>query len=148
MLAPPRWLTHAADRARDRWRRSHLDPDLAAGHRGEDLAHRFLEHHGYQVVARNYRPSTGGGELDLVAWHGDVLVVVEVKSRRTADYGAPETAVDLTKQIHLIRAARDYARRANVAWERVRFDIVSVIQSEPPQLELHRDAFSANSPLR
>jgi len=65
-----------------------------------------------------------------------------VKTRASAEFGEPERAVDAEKQQHVRRAARDYARRAGVEWERVRFDIVSVVLDERPvRIEWIRDAF-------
>jgi putative endonuclease len=115
---------------------------LAANHGriGEDMAHRYLRSRGCTVVARNYRPPAGHGEIDLVVRHGEKLVFVEVKTRDSADFGEPERAVDSEKQVHLTRAARDYARRAGVEWQYVRFDIVSVILA-PRRIEWLRDAF-------
>ncbi|MEI9974953.1 MAG: YraN family protein [Ignavibacteriota bacterium] len=127
-------LYRAADALR---RRSFPDNH---GRIGEDLAHRYLRSHGCTVVARNYRPPSGHGEIDLVAWHGGKLVFFEVKTRETVEFGEPERAVDAEKQFHLLRAARDYARRANVDWQTVRFDVVAVILS-PRRIEWHRDAF-------
>jgi putative endonuclease len=110
------------------------------GRMGEDLAHRYLRGRGCTVVARNYRPPSGHGEIDLVAWQGENLVFVEVKTRETAEFGEPARAVDAEKQLHLTRAARDYARRAGVEWPRVRFDIVAITLS-PRRIEWLRDAF-------
>jgi putative endonuclease len=92
-------------------------------------------------VARNYRSLHGSGEIDLVAWHGDTLVFVEVKARASEEYGAPDRAVDREKEGYVRRAALDYARRANVEWNRVRFDIVSVVLVKPPHVEWIQDAF-------
>jgi putative endonuclease len=94
---------------------------------GEDYAHRYLRSKGCTVVARNYRTPSGAGEIDLVVWHGDKLAFVEVKTRATAEFGEPESAVDEEKQGKIQRAARDYARRAGVEWSRTRFDIVSIV---------------------
>jgi len=141
------WFCRLADAVRDRGRRRFWPADLASGRRAEDLAHRFLRKRGMVIVARNYRPPSGGGEIDLIGWDGDKLAFVEVKSRATADFGAPEHAVDGEKERFLERAARDYARRAGVDWNRVRFDIVSVIFSEPPKLELFADAFEPRRTL-
>ena len=110
------------------------------GRLGEDMAHRYLRGHGCTVVARNYRPRSGNGEIDLVAWHREKLVFVEVKTRDTAEFGQPDRAVDADKRQSLARAARDYARRAGVEWPQVRFDIVAVILA-PPRIEWLRDAF-------
>ena len=141
-------LYRLADRLRQGARRRGIDPDLAAGRRGEDLAHRYLRRQGFTVVARNFRPrSAGAGEVDLIAWEKERLVFVEVKSRATEDYGTPDRAVDPEKQRHIERAAREYSRRAQVGWDLVRFDIVSVLLTRPPKIELLRDAFGPRRTL-
>ena len=141
------WVYRLADAVRDRGRRRFWPRDLASGRRAEDLAHRFLRRRGMVIVARNYRPPFGGGEIDLIGWDREKLAIVEVKSRATAEFGDPEHAVDQEKQRFLERAARDYARRAGVDWNRVRFDIVSVILSTPPRLVLFADAFEPRRTL-
>ena len=128
-------LYRLADAAR---RRARGDAD---GRSGEDLAHRHLRRHGCTVVARNYRPRQGGGELDLVAWDGAALAVVEVKTRANADFGDPDRAVDEEKRHYLRRAAHDYARRAGVDPDKLRFDVVTVVLARPPRIEWRRDAF-------
>ena len=130
------FLYRAADCLRHR---RHADDH---GWLGEDLAHRYLQRQGCIIVARRYRPAGGGGEIDLVAWQGETLVFVEVKTRATAEFGLPERAVDAEKERYLRHAGRDYARRAGVEWTRVRFDIVSVVLTEPPLIEWYPDAFS------
>jgi putative endonuclease len=128
-------IYRAADGLR---RRRHTEDH---GRIGEDLAHRHLRRNGCTVVARNYRVPSGKGEIDLVAWHGDRLVFVEVKTRATADFGAPEGAVDTEKRDLVMRAARDYVRRAEVSWDQVRFDIVSIVLQPEQKIEWLRDAF-------
>ncbi len=102
------WLLRLSDAVRDRGRTRCWPADRAAGRRGEDLAHRYLERCGMTVVARNWQPSVGQGEIDLVAWEGDRLVFVEVKARAGDQFGAPERNVDAGK-----REALD-ARRAQL----------------------------------
>jgi putative endonuclease len=131
-----------ADGARDRARRR-LSPQIRAGKRGEDLAHRFLRASKYTVVARNWRPAAGTGEIDLVAWDAETLVFAEVKTRASEEFGAPERAVDRDKQESLVRAARAYTRQAGIVWERVRFDVIDVILAEPPKITLLKNAFHA-----
>lgn len=126
-------------RAADALRRRSLGEDH--GRVGEDYAHRHLRKRGCAVVARNYRTPSGSGEIDIVAWDGETLAFVEVKTRVSAEHGDPESAVDEAKQTRLRIAARDYARRAGVEWERTRFDIVSVLLGRPVQIEWLRDAF-------
>jgi putative endonuclease len=132
-----------ADRARDRGRRRAWDAAKALGRRGEDVAHRHLQREGLTVVARNYRTATGSAEIDLVAWEGDTLVFAEVKTRTTTEFGPPDRAVGDEKRRAMVKAAQDYARRAEVPWEKVRFDVVNVVCSTPPAVTHFRDAFSA-----
>ena len=141
------WLLRLSDSARDRARRRVEAPGQAAGRRGEDLAHRYLEDRGMKIVARNWRPSTGSGEVDLIAWEQDTLVFVEVKSRASDEYGAPARNVDEQKRQALVGAGRNYARRAGVEWERVRFDLVGIIFGEPPEITHVKDAFKAERVL-
>ncbi len=108
------------------------------GRRGEDLAHRYLRRNGFTVVARNWRPPQGGGELDIVAWEGETLVFVEVKSRTSGEWSAPERDIDAEKISALRRAARDYVRRSGADESRTRFDAVSITGDAITHL---RDAF-------
>ncbi len=126
------------DNLRDRKRRQIWTATAAAGRRGEDLAHRYLRRQGYVVVARNYRPASGDAEADIVAWDRDTLVIVEVKSRASGDYGPPERAISPEKRAHMSRVAREFASRNSTPWDRVRFDIVTVLLTKPPQIALHR----------
>jgi putative endonuclease len=128
------WLRH-----RSRLRRG--SPDKARGRRGEDLAHRYLQRQGFTIVARNYRLASGSAEADVIGWQGGELVFVEVKTRRSAEFGPPDRAVGEEKRRHIRRAAREYARKTNTPMDRVRFDLVNVILTDPPELEWLRGAF-------
>jgi putative endonuclease len=116
-----------------------------AGRHGEDLAHRFLRRNGFIIVARNYRLAAGDAEADLIAWEGEMLVIVEVKARSSEDYGSPDRAIGEAKRRHLLRVAREYSRKSGVSWEHVRLDVVTVILSDPPQVKLFRGALSTHS---
>ena len=97
---------------------------------GEDLATNLLLQKGYRILERNWR--CGHLEVDIIAENDDYLVIVEVKTRKSVLFGAPEVFVDMQKQRHLVRAAMYYARFKNVTKE-IRFDIISVINS--PELK-------------
>ena len=118
----------------------------ANGRRSEDLVHRHLQQHGLTVVARNWRPRSGPGEIDLIAWDRDTLVFVEVKSRATDAFGSPERDVDRAKQVALARAANDYARRARVPLDRLRFDLVTLVQ-QPAAVRWKKDAYRLTGTL-
>lgn len=128
------WLRHQARLRRE----TH---DRAWGQRGEDLAHRYLRRQGYVIVARNFRTRSGSGEVDLVGWDGEALAFIEVKTRSSDEVGPPDRAVDRDKQSRLRIAAGDYARRADIGIEKARFDIVSIVLREPPEITLRKDAF-------
>ncbi len=128
-------------------RRQQLSADLLMGRRGEEEAYWHLRHHGFIMVEKNYRPEGLHGEVDLIGWDRDVLVFIEVKTRRTGRVISPEAAVDWDKQQNLIAAAREYRRRGNLLSKPYRFDIVSIVVAgnggESPAMELQhfRDAF-------
>jgi putative endonuclease len=111
------------------------------GRTGEDLAHRYLRKAGFEILARRYRLSDGSGEVDIVARDETTLVFVEVKTRQTSDYGAPERAVGYEKEQHNVKAARSYALRAGADWNTVRFDIIAIVLTNPPSITHLRDAF-------
>jgi putative endonuclease len=127
------WLRH---RARLRKARVH-----ALGSRAEDIAHRYLRSHGYTILARNFCTRTRSAEVDIVASHGEQIVFVEVKSRTSEEFAVPERAVGAEKQRHIVRAAREYALRAEIPWSRVRFDVIAVVYTEPITVRHLADAF-------
>lgn len=117
---------------------------LETGRRGEEEAYFFLRRHGYVVIARNYRSPRSRSELDLVAWDGETLCFVEVKTRTTRDVKPAELAVDAEKQRDLGRVAREFLRKMKGA-PLFRFDIVSVYfeAGKAPEITLFKDAFRA-----
>lgn len=96
------------------------------GKHGEQLAERFLESKGYQVVARNWRYQQR--ELDLIVWEqpGELLVFVEVKTRSTHAFGYPEEAITNTKKQFLVEAANAYLEQAELDCE-LRFDVIAIL---------------------
>ena len=99
---------------------------IEVGRSGEDLAVAWYRSHGYDVIDRNWRCSIG--EIDIVARRGGLLVVVEVKSRRTAAFGVPALAVTPVKQRRLRRLAACWLAKYRVIRRvEVRFDVASVV---------------------
>lgn len=98
---------------------------------GEDLAADYLQRKGYTIIERDWK--SGRRDLDIVAKNGNVIVFVEVKTRRNSLYGQPEEAVDYRKLQSLQQAINHYIKFRHIRQE-VRFDIISVvgtIGSEP-----------------
>jgi len=105
----------------------------------EDFAADALTTLGYRVTERNVR--NRGGELDIVAWEGDTLCIVEVRYTATLDFGGPLATVSDDKKRRIRRAAAAYLQSLRKE-PFVRFDVVGVC-GHPDNLryELVRDAF-------
>jgi putative endonuclease len=110
------------------------------GATGEDLAADILQKQGYHIIARNYR--TPLGEIDLIARHQGALVFVEVKTRRSEKFGAPQEAVHEAKQERLRHLAEYYLQQQEVGDVTVRFDVVAILwQRGKPRVEVITGAF-------
>jgi len=107
---------------------------------GESFAVEVLEKNGYQILEQNYRTSLG--EIDIIAREGDVLVFVEVKSRRTGKFGSPKLAVTAKKQRKISMVALEYLKQTRQNGEKARFDVVSIrFVPEQPDVEIIKNAF-------
>ncbi len=108
------------------------------GKQGEEMATRFLQEKGLTLVAKNYRHRRG--EIDLVMRDRDTLVFVEVKLRRNANFGDPETFVDQSQAERIAEAADHYVHE--MEWEgNIRFDIVAITLQPQITIEHFEDAF-------
>lgn len=95
------------------------------GDRGERKAVEFLKSQGYRILSRQHSSSTG--EIDIIAQDRDVIVFVEVKTRRTTDEGQPWEAVDRRKQDKLTRTALSWLKKNRWLEKPSRFDVVSIL---------------------
>ncbi|MCS7013370.1 MAG: YraN family protein [Chloroherpetonaceae bacterium] len=110
------------------------------GQRGEALAAEFLKAKGFEILAQNYR--CGRNEIDLIAKRNNVISFVEVKTRRSYEFGHPAEAVTKSKQREIAKAALCYIERAAHQGVTYRFDVVAVmLHHTPPAIELIEDAF-------
>jgi putative endonuclease len=126
------------------------NPEWWLGRRGEDLAVRHLRRNGCKVLYRNFR-APRGGEVDIVCRDKtcNELVFVEVKTRRTRDYGSPASAVNFEKQKLITRGALAWLRMLDNPNIIFRFDIVEVIiDAEGESLNIVRAAFQLPNPHR
>ena len=109
------------------------------GKEGEDRAAQFLAKKGYKILERNY--STKSGEIDLVALHNGEVVFVEVKTRTSDAYGAPELAVTPQKQRRMVKAALGYIKRRKFYQVPCRFDVVAISAATEKEVEIIQNAF-------
>ena len=91
---------------------------------GEDLAAAYLERKGYTIVERDWK--SGRRDIDIIALDNDVVVFVEVKTRKNRLFGEPEEAIDYRKRQNLQQAINHYVKFRNIRQE-IRFDIISVV---------------------
>lgn len=107
---------------------------------GEHKAEEFLRTRGYRIVERNWR--YGHRDIDIVAAKDDVLVIVEVKTRRNNLFTEPEDAVDWQKIRSLSVAANAFVKRYRINME-VRFDVITVIGDIEGECQINHieDAF-------
>ena len=119
-----------------------IDPH-ELGKKGEDLAVDYLVNKGYRILERNWR--SGHKEIDIIALIDKVLAIVEVKTRKSSDYGEPDIAVGMMKQRMLAWAADAYVRYKNLEVD-IRFDILSIVFTDQgPEIEHIEDAFILTS---
>lgn len=113
---------------------------LETGKSGESAAVQYVENLGYRIIVKNWRYKHL--EVDIIAMDGPILVFIEVKTRRSALYGAPSEAVSYHKQQKLDRAANLYISYSKHQGD-IRFDIVSIYidPSNHHQIEYIKDAF-------
>jgi putative endonuclease len=107
------------------FRRAESGP--AIGERKEQLAERYLHAQGLRLLTRNYRCSLG--EIDLIMQHGDCLVFVEVRYRKSDRFGSAAASVTPSKQRRIILTAQHYLQRHPTRQD-CRFDVLAISGSD------------------
>jgi putative endonuclease len=114
------------------------------GQQAEDRAARFLKSLGHKVLARNVASSFG--EMDIVSLDGNTLVFVEVKARKSKEYGEPWESVTKEKQARLSRMGHWYLTK-HPHEGIVRFDVISIYWPNElgnhPEIEHFKNAFDS-----
>ena len=122
---------------------------------GESYAAAYLDQLGYRLVASNFTLPVGrnrrgaiiNAEIDLIAYDGDTLCFIEVKTRSSDWFAPPEVNVDLRKRRQITRAARVYRQMLGIEKEPHRYDVVTVIinDNSTPHIELLRNFWTEDS---
>lgn len=100
-----------------------IKPTKELGNNGEEFTAQWLERQGFTICARNYRKRWG--EIDVVACKGDLVVFVEVKTRKSTYFPISAT-VTYGKQQKLIRTAQSFILEHNIQDKVLRFDIAAL----------------------
>jgi len=104
-----------------------FDSTKKKGDFGEQLAVDFLEKKGFKIIEKQYR--YGKGELDLIAWHGNTLVFIEVKTRLNLYYGLPEEGITRGKILQIRKTAEAYLHEKAINDTECRFDVVGILKT-------------------
>ncbi len=118
---------------------------VSIGNIGEEAAVQAIKKRGYKIIARNYR--TKMGEIDIIAKDGEYTVFVEVRLRKSNNFGSPADTIDRRKQQKIIKAAQLYAVKNNIYDAPMRFDAVLInakVQNGKlldSDIEIIKDAF-------
>jgi len=124
-------------------------PGIELGKLGEQYAAAYLEQLGYRLVAanftlpvgRNLRGAVVNAEIDLIAYDRNTLCFIEVKTRASDWFAPPQASIDLRKRRQIARAAREYRRLFDLGDDPYRFDAVTIVLTDPPQIELLKNFF-------
>jgi putative endonuclease len=110
------------------------------GEKSESIAVNYLKKQGYKIIEQNYR--TKLGEIDIIAKEKDTITFIEVKSRKSKNFGNPKWAVTPKKQRKISMVALQYLKTTMQSNVKARFDVVSIISSpDNPSIEIVKNAF-------
>tara|TARA_R110000744_G_scaffold81716_3_gene160434 strand:- start:1203 stop:1562 length:360 start_codon:yes stop_codon:yes gene_type:complete len=109
------------------------------GKEGEQIAVDFLKKNGYTITYKNYRYLQA--EIDIIARKGDILAIVEVRSR-SSDFIENIAETVTAKKIKLLVMAADHYITDNNLDVEVRFDIITILKNKSKfELEHLESAF-------
>lgn len=110
------------------------------GIKGEIIAREYLKNNNYSILHQNYR--FGRKEIDIIVEKDGLLIFVEVKTRRSHDFGFPEEAVSEEKIANIKEVAEDFLWE-HPEYEEIRFDIISITIPWGKEAEIFhiKDAF-------
>ena len=123
---------------------THAPQESALGDRGENVAAKYLRDLGYKILHRNF--DSKYGEVDIIARDAQMLVFVEVKTRKDGEaMPEPDEQVNITKQHQMSKVAEHYLSRYGIPQPSSRFDVVAVVwpRNVEPIIRHTMDAFAS-----
>ncbi|UCH21642.1 MAG: YraN family protein [Deltaproteobacteria bacterium] len=110
------------------------------GKKSESIAAKFLKKQGYKILEQNYRNKLG--EIDIIAKEKGTLVFIEVKARRSRQFGNPKWAITPKKKRKISMVALYYLKTTRQSRVKARFDVVAITSNqENPEIEIIKNAF-------
>lgn len=103
------------------------------GTKYELMAIAYLQDKHYLILEHSYRCRLG--EIDIIAKQGEYIIFVEVKYRKSKDFGYPREAVNFKKKQHIVKTAMYYLK-TKVGYEvPMRFDVIEILENQITHLE-------------
>lgn len=112
----------------------------AIGRDAEATAEKHLLKQGFKLVQRNFSARTG--EIDLIMNQGPLLIFVEVRYRKSSDFGTGADTVTQAKQKKIIRTAQTFLQKTGMKWQQYRFDVVSISHGTEANIHWIPNAFN------
>lgn len=116
------------------WEINMKDISYRLGISGEDIAAEYLNKRGYKIIERNFR--VPGGEIDIVAKDGRMLVFIEVKNYSYTNFYLPLYSITEKKKMRIYRTAEEYLYRRDVADNDCRFDAVLIHRNDKGKVRI------------
>lgn len=95
------------------------------GKAGEEVALKYLKRKKFKIIKKGFRLYKG--EIDVIAYDRKTLVFIEVKTRRSRNFGLPEESVTTAKQRQIKKIAQGFIAFNNLENVECRFDVISLI---------------------
>lgn len=111
-----------------------LRNNIITGKKGEQIASTYLLSLGYKIIDSNWHYSKNA-EIDIIAQDRDTLVFIEVKTRKTLNYGHPFEAISANKLKKLNMALLAYLSKCEKKYKDYRIDSIAIIGTINPQIE-------------
>lgn len=116
-----------------------MGDNIEIGRKGELLAKQYLVSHNYNILSMNYRNKIG--EIDIIAMNKEILVFIEVKTRRSLEYGYAYEAVNRRKQEKIISTSLVFLKQNGFKEIQWRYDIIEVYLTPKTRINHIDNAF-------
>ena len=100
---------------------------IKLGNKGEEIAINFLKEKGFKILDKNWRYKKS--EIDIIIYQKNILIFVEVKTRKSDYFSRPEESIT-PKKINLYQEAAEAYLEQHKLENEVRFDVISIIHTE------------------
>jgi putative endonuclease len=114
---------------------------VSIGKNAETLAEEYIKDKKFKIIKKNFKFGKTG-EIDIIAYDGDILVFLEIRSKASKEYGDPISSITPGKIKKIRKTAEGYLYVNNISNTEIRFDVITVdFTGEMPKLDYIPYAF-------